>query len=170
MIIWLDIVHIVRIIRHQNFSIIVTWYSRNSCDRYVIILSIISIKMQKKTKVGANLRFSGSFGILSFSDWLRICWIWSVQYYNFFTKLHIYEFSYKFDTVLYQFSRQERQIDVLYVSLNAWDSPVSSYTPSHLSFTVPFYSSIVLMVTFIPVRFHWYNCTLHCNIHFLNHN
>ena len=35
------------------------------------------------------------------------------------------------------FSRQEHQIDVLYVSFNAWDSQVSSYTPFHFSFTVP---------------------------------
>ena len=35
------------------------------------------------------------------------------------------------------FSRQEHQIDVLYVSFNSWDSKVSSYTPFHFSFTVP---------------------------------
>ena len=47
-------------------------------------------------------------------------------------------FRIQFDTVLYKFSRQEHQIDVLYVSFNAWDSQVSSYTPSHdFSFTVP---------------------------------
>ena len=33
--------------------------------------------------------------------------------------------------------RQEKQIDVLYVSFNAWDSQVLSYTPFHFSFTVP---------------------------------
>ena len=36
------------------------------------------------------------------------------------------------------FSRQKHQIDVLYVSFNAWDSQVSFYTPFHFSFTVPF--------------------------------
>ena len=35
------------------------------------------------------------------------------------------------------FSRQEHQIEVLYVSFNAWDSQVSSYTPFNFSFTVP---------------------------------
>ena len=52
-----------------------------------------------------NLRFSGSCGISSFSDWLCICWIsdWSIWYYNLNTKLQKYEFSYKFNTVLYQF-------------------------------------------------------------------
>ena len=35
------------------------------------------------------------------------------------------------------FSRQEHQIDVLYVLFNAWDSQVSFYTPFHISFTVP---------------------------------
>ena len=35
------------------------------------------------------------------------------------------------------FSRKGHQINVLYVSFNAWDSQVSSYTPFHFSFTVP---------------------------------
>ena len=35
------------------------------------------------------------------------------------------------------FSRQEHQIDVLYVSFKIWDSQVSAYTPFHFSFTVP---------------------------------
>ena len=52
---------------------------------------------------GANLRFSGFCGISSFRDWFRICEIWSVLFYNFYTVLHIYEFSYTFDTVLYQY-------------------------------------------------------------------
>ena len=56
-----------------------------------------------KIIIGENLRFSGSCGISSFfrlvSYFLNmICLI-----FNFYTKLHIYEFSYKFDIVLYQF-------------------------------------------------------------------
>ena len=35
------------------------------------------------------------------------------------------------------FSRQEHQIDVYYVSFNAWDSQVLSCTPFQFSFTVP---------------------------------
>ena len=35
------------------------------------------------------------------------------------------------------FSRQEHQIDVLYISFKTWDSQVSVYTPFHFSFTVP---------------------------------
>ena len=35
------------------------------------------------------------------------------------------------------FSRQEHQIDILYVSFNAWDSQVLSYIPFPLFFTVP---------------------------------
>ena len=35
------------------------------------------------------------------------------------------------------FSRQEHQIDFLYVSFKTWDSQVSAYTPFHFSFTVP---------------------------------
>ena len=34
------------------------------------------------------------------------------------------------------FSRQEHQIDVLYVSFNAWDSQVSSYTLFHFPYTL----------------------------------
>ena len=34
------------------------------------------------------------------SDSLCFCWIWSVYFY---TELYLYEFSYKFDIVLYQF-------------------------------------------------------------------
>ena len=56
-------------------------------------------------RTGANLRFSGFCGISSFSYWFRVCGIWSVLYFNFYTKLHIYEFSYKFDTVYIDFSR-----------------------------------------------------------------
>ena len=35
------------------------------------------------------------------------------------------------------FSWQEHQVNVLYVSFNAWDSQVSAYTPFHFFFTVP---------------------------------
>ena len=46
-----------------------------------------------------------------------------------------------FRIILTQFyinlSSQEYQIDVLNVSFNAWEYPVSSYTPFHFFFTVP---------------------------------
>ena len=57
--------------------------------------------MQNENQIiitGANLRFSGFCAISSFSDWFRICGKWSVLYYNIYKKLHINEFSYKFDT------------------------------------------------------------------------
>ena len=38
---------------------------------------------------------------------------------TFIKKLHIYEFSYKFDTVLYQFLETETPDKCLYVSFNA---------------------------------------------------
>ena len=51
------------------------------------------------------------------------------------------QISIRFGIILTQFyinfSRQEHQIDVLYVSFNAWDYQVSSYTPLHFSITVP---------------------------------
>ena len=50
----------------------------------------------------ANLRFSGSCGITSFSDWLRIFEYDLFNTTTFYTKLHIYEFLYKFDTVSYK--------------------------------------------------------------------
>ena len=57
---------------------------------------------------------------------------------NFYTKFHIYMNFRIIVTQFYiNFSRQEHQIDVLYVSFNAWDSLVSFYTPFHFSFTVP---------------------------------
>ena len=53
----------------------------------------------------------------------------------------LYKLSLVFGIILTQFyinfSRQEHQIDVLYVSLKFWDSQVSAYTPFHFSFTVP---------------------------------
>ena len=53
----------------------------------------------------------------------------------------LYKLSIVFGIILTQFcinfSRQEHQIDVLYVSFNSWDSQVSAYTPFHFSFTVP---------------------------------
>ena len=53
----------------------------------------------------------------------------------------LYKLSIVFGIVLTKFyinfSRQEHQIDVLYVSFKAWDSQVSAYTPFHFSFTVP---------------------------------
>jgi len=59
---------------------------------------------------------------------------------------YIYTFWYSFDTVLYvNFSRQEYQIDVLYVLFNSWDYQVSSYTPFHFSFTVPSISRLVMV-------------------------
>ena len=47
--------------------------------------SIISIKNEKllnsnNKRIRANPSFSGSSGISSHLDWLRIYWIWSVQY------------------------------------------------------------------------------------------
>ena len=62
-----------------------------------------------------NLGFSGFCWISSFSDWFRICGI---------------------------FLETETSDDVLYVSFNAWDSQVSSYTPVNISFTVPIRKSI----------------------------
>ena len=96
--------------------------------------------MQNKKKIitWANLRFSGSCGISSFSDWFRIwlnmiclnllIFLYNCTYMNF--RINLTQF-------YINFSRQEHQIAVLYVLFNAWDSQVSFYTPFHFSFTVP---------------------------------
>jgi len=98
------------------------------------------LKMQKKKIImEANLRFSGFCGIQWFSDCLRICWIDDL----FKPTTSIQHFIYiDFRIILTQsninFSRQEHQIDsFLYVSFNASDSQVLSYTPFHFSLTVP---------------------------------
>ena len=108
--------------------------------------------------IGANLRLSGSYGISSFSDWLRTCWIWSVLYYSFYAKLHLYEFFYNLTQFYINFSRQEYQIEVLYVSFNVWDSQVSCYSPFHFSFTVPlsctpFHFSFTVPLYYTPFIF-----------------
>ena len=54
-----------------------------------------------------------------------------------FTQNFIYiDFRIIFTQFYINFSRQEHQKDVLYVSFNAWDFQVSSYIPFHFSFTV----------------------------------
>ena len=87
---------------------------------------------------GANLRFSGFCGISSFRDWFRICEIWSVLYYNFYTLLHIYEFSYTFDTVLYQYLKtgtSDRCLICIVQRLRF--SGFILYPPFNFSFIVP---------------------------------
>ena len=62
--------------------------------------------------------------------------------------IYIFRFSYNFTQFDINFSRQENQIDVLYVLFNSWDSQVLAYIPSfHFSFTVPLIKSV--FVTFL---------------------
>ena len=60
------------------------------------------------------------------------------------------QFSYKFHTVLINFSRQEHLKDFLQGSFNAWDSQVLYFTPFHLSFTVPI--NLFVQALFVPLR------------------
>ena len=59
----------------------------------------------------------------------------------------LYRLYIRFGIILTQFyinfSRQEHQIDVFYVSFKTWDSQVSAYTPFHFSFTVPLTLSLL---------------------------
>ena len=107
-----------------------------------LLLQIISIKNEKLSNSNniitavANLSFLGSSGISSFSDRLCICWIWSALYLLFYKKIICLEFRTNL-TFYINFSRQEHQIDVLYVLFNTWDFQDLLYTPFHFSFTVP---------------------------------
>ena len=52
------------------------------------------------------------------------------------------------------FSRQEHQIDVLYVLFKTWDSQVSAYTPFHFSFTVPLRKvATILILTYMTIYY-----------------
>jgi len=54
------------------------FWSRDT-DVFIVISYLLKLKNYKiPLIIGANLSFSGSSGISSFSDWLRICLIWSV--------------------------------------------------------------------------------------------
>ena len=89
-----------------------------------------------KIIIEANLRFSGSSGIYIFRlvlYLLNMTFIQNCIYMNF--RINLTQF-------YINFSRQEYQIDVLYVSFNSWDSQVSAYTTFHFSFTVPLNSYI----------------------------
>ena len=78
--------------------------------------------------IGANLSFSGSSGILLFSDWLCICRI--LFNTTNLTQNHAYiRFGIILTEFYINFSRQAHQIELLYVSINSWDSQVSAYTP-----------------------------------------
>ena len=75
--------------------------------------------MQKKIKMRSNpeiLRLLWDITVFRFVSYLliMICLILQMN-----TKLHIYEFSDKFDSIFFTISlRQEHQIDVLSISLN----------------------------------------------------
>ena len=69
-----------------------------------------------------------------------ICLILQLLYKIAYVWIFVYNLT-QFDI---NFSRQEHQIDVLYVSFNAWDSQVSSNTPFHFSFTLPWRKWIIL--------------------------
>ena len=71
--------------------------------------------------------------------------IWYIRFGIIFTQFYI------------NFSRQEHQIDVLYVSFKTWDSQVSAYTPFHFSFTVPLIS--LISMSELPVC-QYYDCML----------
>ena len=60
-------------------------------------------KLNDYNRIGANLRFSGFCRIYQ----IGFVFVEFDLFNNFYTKLHIYEFSYKFDTVLYQFLETE---------------------------------------------------------------
>ena len=73
--------------------------------------------------IGANLNFSGSSGISLFSDWMHVF----VEYdlfniTNLIQNLTYIGFGIIFRQFYINFSRQEHQIELLYVSINSRDS------------------------------------------------
>ena len=79
---WRDCCHVIQ--TEITWLVYCTAIGRSSGDviRTICnnIIDYIILKMLNNTKniTGANLRFSGFCKISSFSDLLRICWIWSV--------------------------------------------------------------------------------------------
>ena len=68
-----------------------------------------------------------------------------------YTISHIYvNFRINLTQIYIIFLRQEHQIEVLNVSLNAWNSHVHSYTPFHFPFTVPL-TTFRIMIIKLPL-------------------
>ena len=88
------------------------------------------------------MSFSGSSGISLFSYWFRIC-----EYDLFDTTNRIQNLIYTFwYRILYQFLVTGTS-DLLYVSINSWDSQVLAYTPLSFFLYSPFkdtFSSLLL--------------------------
>ena len=94
---------------------------------YTILYKIIRFKQIIFSKYTTKLKLF--CGISSFSDWFRICGIWSDYNITTFIQNCTYmNFRINLTQFYMNFLRQEHQIDVLYGSFNAWDSQVSSYT------------------------------------------
>ena len=119
-----------------GWHVLVTWSSGD------IILSIISIKKENywfKTIIEAKWV---SQALLGYHFFQISCIL--VEYDLFNTTNLIQNLTYTcFGIILTQFhihfSRQEHQIiELLYVSINSWDSQVLALTPFHFFFTVSF--------------------------------
>ena len=107
--------------------------SRLSPFLWLYLLKMIKYSNQNIIRACLHL---GTSGLSYFSDSVF------ADYDLFKTLIHIpYHIFIGFGIILthfyINFSRQEHQIDVLYVSFKTWDSQVSAYTPFHFSFTVP---------------------------------
>ena len=97
---------------------------------FKMIISIYLFNMQKQYN-GSNpeiLWFPRD--IIVFRLFAYLLYIICLNQLLLYKTSYIYRFSYILTQFYINFSRQEHQIDVLYVSFNAWDSQVSSYTPS----------------------------------------
>ena len=146
-----------------------------TCSGRIIILSIISVKNEtivNSNIVGENFTFSGFSGISLFSGWLRICKYYLFDTTNLIQNL-IYTFWYR---ILYQFLVTGTS-DLLYVSINSWDSQVLAYTPLSFFLYIPFkdtFSSLLLeqssilreYIAVLPYWFiiysnGWHICTMH---------
>ena len=95
------------------------------------IINFITIKnAKKKIIIGANLRSSGSWVLWNIVVFRMVTYLLNMFNTKTFLQNCIYmNFRINLTQFYINFSRQEHQIDVLYVPFNAWDSQVSSYTP-----------------------------------------
>ena len=112
------------------------WSSNTDVKIILWMKSIENINIKYKSKPNLQLAFSG---ISSFSDWLLICWIWSVWTHYFYTKLIVYIliFVYIWHSFI-SISRDRNIRDDFHGSRSR--AKVISFQPIppfHFSFTVP---------------------------------
>ena len=113
---------------YSDFPVSRNWYKTVS-KLYQIVYSITSPKLPP-----IAVQYTGHvYHVTTIPQcyWRKFLW----------RHTRLYRLYIRFGIILTQFyinfSRQEHQLNVLYVSFKTWDFQVSAYTPFHFSFTVP---------------------------------